>query len=199
MQQLFESWRKYLLSEAMKGPEDLPDGIYIGIRHRDSGTTEVYYSDYQGRMRRGEVWGLVRFGHRIGHGQSDCLGAWSVIISQAGRGWGPLLYDVAIELAGTDGLMADRESLSLKAYNVWLYYMNSRDDVVKKQLDDPNNTLTRNYEDNCETDSAEERDGAEMGEEELINSPVMKVYTKGPTTIEKLQNMGKLLDRREKK
>jgi len=74
--------------------------------------------------------------------------------------------------------------------------MNSRPDVVKKQLDDPDNTLTPEEEDNCDTDSAPEVGFIEWEtqlEDALRDSPVMKVYTKGPTTIQELESMGRLV------
>ena len=45
----------------------------------------------------------------------------------AGKGLGPLLYDIAIEASG--GLMADRTSVSGEAEAVWDKYMSSRPDV----------------------------------------------------------------------
>ena len=127
-----------------------------------------------------------------------------VVGSEATHGWGPMLYDVIMELAGSDGVMADRSSLSKDAFNVWQVYM-SRGDVQKKQLDDVGNTLTPEEEDNCDADTAIQRSGLkttdvfsgewndEKTAELLKNSPVMKVYTKGPTTIQELESMGRLV------
>ena len=68
--------------------------------------------------------------------------------------------------------------------------------MVKKQLDDPDNTLTPEEEDNCDIDSAPEVNEIEWEtqlEDALRDSPVMKVYTKGPTTIQELESMGRLV------
>ena len=128
-----------------------------------------------------------------------------VVGSEATHGWGPMLYDIIIELAGSSGVMPDRQSLSKDAYNIWQYYMNSRSDVVKKQLDDERNTLTPDEEDNCDMDTAIQRSGlttkdlfsSEWSDEDtaelLKDSPIMKVYTKGPTTIQQLEAMGRLI------
>ena len=128
-----------------------------------------------------------------------------VIGSLATHGWGPMLYDVAMEVAGDRGLVADRQSLSKDAFNVWQHYM-TRGDVQQKQLDDPGNTLTPDGEDNCDTDTAIQRSGLTMADfsnnwsdektaELLKNSPVMKVYTKGEGTIDKLEAAGRLIRR----
>ena len=115
------------------------------------------------------------------------------------QGWGPLLYDVAMEIAGENGLMADRESLSTDAFNVWQYYMNSRGDVQKKQLDTEDNELTPDETDNCGAVSARTHDDtfddyrSDEKKQALSDSPVMKVYTKGPTTIGELEAMGRLI------
>ena len=60
---------------------------------------------------------------------------WEVVNSAAHKGWGPLLYDVAMELVsskqyiGAEGITPDRMSVSYEARNVWKYYFNNRPDV----------------------------------------------------------------------
>jgi hypothetical protein len=99
-----------------------------------------------------------------------------------------------MERVGDRGLMADRGSLSADAFAVWEKYM-ERGDVQKKQLDDEENTLTPEEEDNCTTDTAHQRqDFLGWESREFYRaSPVMKVYTKGPTTIEKLEAIGRFI------
>ena len=199
---LLREYIRELLTESAKGPADLPDGVYVGIKSGGNNIF-VFYSDVEGNRRvtikppvgRVAVSKPGRSPHSA-QNPGSCLGAWQVISSQVSDGWGPLLYDVAMEVAGDAGLMADRGSLSDDAYNVWKYYMNSRPDVVKKQLDDPDNTLTPEEEDNCDTDSTPEIGFIEWEtemEDALRDSPVMKVYTKGPTTIQELESMGRLV------
>ena len=199
---LLREYIRELLTESAKGPADLPDGVYVGIKSFGN-NTQVFYSDAEGNRRAtikppvGRV--AVSKPGRSPHSAQNpgsCLGSWQVISSQVSDGWGPLLYDVAMEVVGDAGIMADRGSLSDDAYSVWKYYMNSRPDVVKKQLDDPDNTLTPEEEDNCDIDSAPEVNEIEW-ETQLVgalrDSPVMKVYTKGPTTIQELESMGRLV------
>ena len=199
---LLREYIRELLTESAKGPADLPDGVYVGIKSFGN-NTQVFYSDAEGNRRvtikppvgRVAVAKPGRSPHSA-QNPGSCLGSWQVISSQVSDGWGPLLYDVAMEVVGDAGIMADRGSLSDDAYNVWKYYMNSRPDVVKKQLDDPDNTLTPEEEDNCDIDSAPEVNEIEWEtqlEDALRDSPVMKVYTKGPTTIQELESMGRLV------
>ena len=77
--------------------------------------------------------------------------------------------------------------------------MNSRPDVQKIQLDTLDNELTPDDADNCSTDTARAFDDAfdayrdDMKKKALVDSPIMKVYTKGPTTIGELESMGRLI------
>ena len=64
-----------------------------------------------------------------------CLQSWQVGGSRVDLGYGPLLYDVAIELTG--GLTSDRTSVSGEAEAVWDYYSKNRSDVGVVQLDIP--------------------------------------------------------------
>ncbi len=196
--------RKYireLLTESANGPADLPEDAYVVIR-RKSGVDEVYYAFEDGSIRHdvGPPDGMVSFARTSGRGAwGHCLRTSVMVGAMASSGWGPLLYDVAIEVAGARGLAADRESLSQDAYDVWFYYMNSRPDVQKIQLDSLDNELTPDDADNCTTKVAREFDDAfdfyrdDEKKKALIDSPVMKVYTKEPTTIEKLESMGRLI------
>ena len=158
---LLREYIRELLTEAAMGPADLPDGVYVTIKEKDDYL--VYYSDYLGRrlsvLKGADLYGYVGFEFLDpGRGMGHCLGAYMVIGSGATRGWGPLLYDVAMEVVGGAGLMADRQSLSKDAFNVWQIYM-TRGDVQKKQLDDERNTLTPDEEDNCDMDTAIQRSG----------------------------------------
>ena len=63
----------------------------------------------------------------------DCMGAFEVASSGASSGWGPMLYDLAMEYATKNGggLVSDRTGVSEDAYFVWKKYMDSRDDVER--------------------------------------------------------------------
>ena len=212
---LLREYIRELLTEAAMGPADLPDGVYVRVENRGK-YLRVFYSYKDGEqigtgMGNETVSGYVeakspdaREKGRATPDREPCLGAWMVIGAGATHGWGPLLYDVVMEVVGGAGLMADRQSLSKAAFNVWNMYM-SRGDVVKKQLDDTENTLTPGEEDNCDIDTAIHHSGLKVadvfnsdwsdedGADLLLGSPVMKVYTKEPTTIQKLKVIGRFI------
>lgn len=62
---------------------------------------------------------------------------WEVSNIEADEGYGPLLYDLVMELVflkGDAGLMADRTDVSLAAKNVWSFYFHIREDVGHRPL-----------------------------------------------------------------
>jgi hypothetical protein len=199
---LLREYIRELLTEAAKGPADLPDGVYVRVRDGASANFRVFYSYGSGEQIDSEA--TLPNGYVDVHGPSfrtsdaPCLGAWNVGGAHATHGWGPMLYDVAMEYVGDRGLMADRGGLSADAFAVWEKYM-ERGDVQKKQLDDEEDTLTPDIEkDNCTTDTAFQHGeflGSDWDDYKAFYhaSPVMKVYTKGPTTIEKLESIGRFI------
>ena len=214
MKLILENWRKYLLTEAAKGPEDLPDDIVVAIKGAESKDGRVWVTYHErgvvagkAGMRSTSPSGRIVMRKASGEPRTgDCMGAYEIKSSKADDGWGPLLYDVAMEVAGESGLIADRSSLSDDAYAVWQYYMKSRSDVKKKQLDDLDNTLTPDGGDNCDTTTARDHETKEPGDhdhsfdgdDDMIQkarylSPVMKVYTKETSTIAKLDAMNRLI------
>jgi TP901 family phage tail tape measure protein len=62
---------------------------------------------------------------------------WTVGLSKATKGYGPKLYDVAMEAVTEAGgmLTSDRALVSKDAQNVWQYYFKNRGDVKKTPLD----------------------------------------------------------------
>ena len=91
-----------------------------------------------------------------------CLGAFTVVWVNADTlGLGPLLYDLAIEIASQQGsgLVCDRGSVSHDAYDVWEKYISARvpyGDVEMKQLDISEDPQTADKFDDCPTDSSRE-------------------------------------------
>jgi len=187
MKKLRRYIRQILLFEGMgmRTIADLPDGINIEIKEMHWGT-EIYYSSVSepgstdiypyGRITVEETYGT----------EGECDGAWKVSRADSDSGWGPLLYDVAIEWAtiNGEGLIADRSDVSEEAEAVWRHYMNNRispNDVQMKQLSDQE----------CDQDVAMEFEGPNG----WMDSPLSKKYTKAPTTIDALKAAGKLVMR----
>jgi len=203
--------RQILLTEGAKSWHAFPDDVVIVIEDLES-EAWIYYaivdsvtglpnansSRYRALSttkdkREEEIWGrivITQLGARAkDYGQ--CGGAMKVDVSRTAEGWGPLLYDVAIEYAtmNANGLIPDRHSVSMAANHVWKYYMRNRKDVTAYQLDDPYNRLTPEDEDNCDQEVAMEDEDAYDWQE----SPLSKRYTKEPTTMNTLKAAGKLV------
>jgi len=173
-----------MLSEAAKSPDELPEHWRVIVKDlgdsflislvqlkenkwepvpgRSTSFSSVLMSKWQGLM------GL----------KAPCLDAYVISHTAAAPGWGPFLYDIALELAGEDGLMPDRQTVSEEALRVWKYYQDNRPDITWKQLDDLFNSLTPEEKDNCLQDSAED-----WSSDDWPRSPLSKVYYKQNTDI----------------
>jgi hypothetical protein len=167
--------------------------------------------------------GKIMFGPTDQNIDGNCLNAFVVFGSKADNRWGPLLYDIAIEWATErgSGLIADRGIVSPEARAVWDYYLNKRSDVYAVQLDDKDPDIRPdrpsmnkdNYrltpgkpEDDCDQQVAlsdpggyPEYDRFDPPEPDewkamLRAAPLSKMYRKEPTTINKLREMGRLLE-----
>jgi len=179
--QLRQLIRKSLLTEAAKRPEDLPSDVGVFASISPSGGS-VQYVRPQNKVS--PVGGKIFWRSNLGANKP-------YVIQQTydtTSGYGPMLYDIALELCGARGLMPDRDEVSAEARSVWNYYMNSRPDVRKVQMDNPSNELTPVTDDNVEQSSAEQ-DGAVK---KWMDSPLSKAYIKDNTsTIDRLKALGK--------
>ena len=182
--------------EAAKGPQDLHRNVYVKIDPDPHGVT-IYYADKHGDPEEYPSGEIMLEILTADEPEGPCGGAWMIGSAEASTGWGPMLYDVAMEYATMNGggMVADRGSVSPAARKVWDYYMNSREDVTAHQLDDLKNTLTPEEEDNCFQRIATSfgGPGGEPVEGSFVDSPLSKRYTKSPTTIEALRAVGKLM------
>lgn len=67
-------------------------------------------------------------------------------VNEKYKGYGPILYDIALQVAGDNGIMPDR-NISNSARAIWEYYFYKRNDVTKKPIDNYNNPLTIDIKD----------------------------------------------------
>ena len=199
---LLREYIRILLTEGAKGPGDLPDNVVVAIidqgEHREFaymlekegpyGTTKMEKASSKSAGLHGQV-SLMK-------PEYPCGGAWEVFWAKAEHGWGPMLYDVAMEWASQNGggLTSDRNTVSAAAEGVWDYYLSNRSDVQSMQLDDLKNTITPEEEDNCNQNAASEGDyGTKYEPIDFQKSPLSKRYTKSPTTMNALEAAGKLV------
>lgn len=78
--------------------------------------------------------------------EGNAHGAREVSVSAALKGYGPLIYDIAISY---DGLIPDRNNVSRDAKKIWSRYF-ERPDVDHKQLDNISNPKTKPTNDDAE-------------------------------------------------
>jgi len=191
---------KEVLEEGMNTADMLPEDVFI-TAFEDGDTITVGYSDSSGEMimpwdmdtdEDNDVWGDVSF-YKRNPNKFRCLDSSIISVTEVADGWGPLLYDVAMEIATiiSTGLAADRATVSPEAQRVWDYYDKNRADVSKQQLDNPAGELTPDYEDDdCIQASA--RKSQKAGE--WMKSPLSRTYSKEPTTLKQLKAAGKLIN-----
>jgi len=131
MKLILENWRKFL-TEAAKNIKDLPEDASVTLeKGADIFFIEVGDVGYiQARLvkncGRGKVYGVVDVG--------------------ADPGWGPLLYDIAMEYASFigDGLTPDKEmTISPDAVPLWQYYASEKRSDVEKAALPPDCPKTR--------------------------------------------------------
>ena len=165
-----------------------PDGSWFDIEHDDA-------EQYLGRkvVQTGIPYGEVQIRKEDGNG--NCLNGVEVFASGATRGFGPLLYEVALEYASQKGggLMADRNSVSDYALNVWSNYEMRGDPVKNKQLDidlmktkipaelgGEIDNLTATPDDDCNQSKTVRSYGMDWNE-----SPLSKIYIKKSSDVMK--------------
>tara|TARA_R100000808_G_C2153133_1_gene163060 strand:+ start:1017 stop:2981 length:1965 start_codon:yes stop_codon:yes gene_type:complete len=143
------------LEEAMKTAADLPDDIVVVIDKDKSlaryPAYQIYYArkgeegrplkagdldraEREAAEGRESIFGVIKIGKHVGTGPHR--GTYLVTSVNAADSYGPLLYDVAMELAGTDGLKPDVDNVSDEAAAVWKHYDDHRPDVEGSLLVD---------------------------------------------------------------
>lgn len=184
-----------MLSEAMKTPEanshEIPGfRVDVDTKKPDEITiliSQEEYNEIQEKDIRFVLSTLVAK-KKQRTPKAPCLDAWEVAWanSKAAPGWGPFLYHLmmqVVEQKGGSGIMADRTEVSKDALSVWQKFSDGvSPDTVKLPLDDPWNTLTDYYEDNCSQFSSRTNfpefnfNDDEERAEALRMSPIAKVY-----------------------
>jgi len=148
---ILENWRRYLNEGIDPRIQKQIDNMMqfrnfgITIKRTSSKTVEVRYGQLSGKWAKHgmsvpgskQPTGVVTIEKVKPKVDGECLGGWVVSLSRATDGWGPLLYEVAIEWASQNGggLMADRDTVSDDAAAVWSKYAARGGDIQVKQMD----------------------------------------------------------------
>ena len=132
------------LDDAMKTAADLPEGVVVAVKDSRPHSYSVYYAlqdspekrlkahDLDRQEAGIDVYGIVS----VFFGEEPREDVWMVKSSKAREGFGPLLYDVALEIAGDSGLKPDNLEISQEASAVWKHYDTQRPDVESEMLAD---------------------------------------------------------------
>lgn len=164
------------------------DGIFYTIQYANMNTKDGRSSSDPGGPG-GSVG--ISLPHKVqSFKDGPCLEGAVITSSRVTRGWGPLLYEIALEVAShlSFGLAADRGSLktgvSPFAREVWAKYAN-RSDIEKHQLDiDIDTTLgaqsgqniTPDRNDDCNQTAVYRNPGGPM--KKLVGHPLTIMYRK---------------------
>ena len=202
MRLLRETIRKLILQESMITADQLPEGVMVRIKEFGGRSAKIQYVWEDERQQKlfptyataeePNCWGTILIQKFI-----NGIPVWQVTSSTAGQGYGPLLYDIAMEYATENGLglMSDRSSVSdgeEGAVNVWDYYLENRDgnDVTAHQMDDQANTLTDTFDDNVNQHIPKQfaKEYKKRYVQHWSDHSTSKRYTKAPTTLEALGN-----------
>jgi len=148
-----------IIDEAMKTAADLPEEVVVVVKSRGPQSFSVYYAlrdTPEQRLRAHDLdrqeAGIDIYGTLDTHisGEEPHPEVFMVKTATARDGFGPLLYDVALEVAGPQGLRPDEFDVSRDASRVWKHYDTNRPDVDSRLLDDRlararNNHLVKAY------------------------------------------------------
>ena len=112
MKKLLTEWRQFVLTEGMKTAANLPEGSGVAITMSRTGRNPMFVYTHDGKplynyphprfnpgVPEGAPWGEVLIGKLKPTGQGDCSDSYGINSSETASGWGPLLYDVAMEWA----------------------------------------------------------------------------------------------------
>lgn len=187
---------KEVMTEAAKGPADLPDGVYVSVeKHPSEKSYSIRYVNEEGKSpgKSHGLKGTIVIEEPQLVDEYPCNGAFMIGWSAASSGFGPLLYDVAMEVATMfgGGLVSDRTIVSTDAQAVWSYYLNRRTgrisgDVDATQLDNEDDSFNNGTDDDCVQNIARATITGDY--DDFTDSPLSKVYKKQPDMLRSLGN-----------
>jgi len=118
------------LFEAAKSPEELPATWHIQVKKKPG---QYNISLLQANNKEVPGSAIRRSGVTISMSNLKKCGllSWEVVHSSAPKGWGPLLYDIAMEIADSAGIFSDRASVSEQAQAIWDFYAHNREGEIE--------------------------------------------------------------------
>ena len=180
---------KEVMTEAAKGIADLPDGVYVAVeKHPAEKSYSIRYVNEEGKSPKKShgFRGTIVIEEPQLVDEYPCEGAYMISWAAASDGYGPLLYDVAMEVATMfgGGLVSDRTIVSTDAQRVWRYYLKNRSDVESSQLDNEDDSFNNGTEDDCVQNIARATITGDY--DDFTDSPLSKAYKKQPDMMRSL-------------
>ena len=155
------------------------------------GGGSVYLLPPEGWSSPADALGTVDWQRPSEKDHGPCMQAKNVAWSKAAGGFGPLLYDVAIE--ASSGLMPDRLEVSGEAEAVWQKYMTARPDIQVDQLDIQDDYFEPQITPDDPSDDCSQVPAHDKLKDKWHTSPLSKMYSKkGTPVIDELQRRGML-------
>ena len=156
---------------------------YIDVAYVDADTQEWTEFDVAGGD--GDHSGSIIDIHEVPDKYGPCGGkVYTIGYAGAPKGWGPFLYDIALEYVesiGGAGIISDRRSVSDDAVPVWDTYYEARPDIIAIQLNDKTGKpRARSKKLNCDQKVAIEDMKRRPEIRSWIDSPLSKMYKTGP-------------------
>lgn len=158
----------------------------------------VYFCDEEGREmtairtlmsdEKNRPHGKVFASYNPEKPYGECLGAYIAQLTlQTLKGWGPMLYDCLIVLAGEKGVTADRTVVTPEAARVWkTYYESRRSELETVPLDLDGMLTPDNPDDDC---MSMHKEIAEY--DDITYIAINNVYKNNRiSTLLELQNLG---------
>lgn len=155
------------------------------------GGGSVYLLPPEGWTSPADALATVDYRRPSEKNHGPCMQAKSVSWSEAADGFGPLLYDVAIEASG--GLMPDRFEVSGEAEAVWQKYMIARPDIQVDQLDIQDDYHEPQITPDDPSDDCSQVPAHDKLKDKWHTSPLSKKYSKkGTPVMDELRRRGLL-------
>ncbi len=134
----FSNW--ILTEMSMMTDIDMPDEVVVVLKRFSGGHGIVIYYANESTLETTPESGEAGFYNSYPYGMLDMQGGyqdgiWQLGNVHANHGWGPLLYELAIEYATSNGIgmMGDTREMSDEAMGVFTHYL-KRQDVIKTKL-----------------------------------------------------------------
>lgn len=180
MKFLFKNWLEMAMQQSTEN--------FIAISDKGD-EFKVYFANSDGKPKKNISYGWI-LARRVSEEGVSFFRVKAVTVQPLNKGWGPLLYDIAMEVASKrSGGLASEDlnsqdalfypTVSPDAMKIWDFYCYKREDVLKTPIPEPQKIIAWRQKRNKERSNL---------------TPLDYYYSKSPTLIDKLNSENKLLN-----